>query len=392
MRAVQHPDNPCPDRFPSPGSRTAGAVHTRATTPALTVGDRGHRGRVTTTALIATSDPRLHDEMLRLTAATGVSPLVASRSGEVLNHWAAASVVFVGADLAPELADLAPARRPGVQVVYWGEPDDTVFRPALALGAESVLDLPTAGQFAATMLADLADDFAGPGVLIGVMSGCGGAGATSLTAAVAQVASATDPVMAIDLDVVGPGLDWVLGIEDAAGVRWHDLSTSPGRVSARALRESLPHRGLLSVLTWAPHTLVRPEPAVVREVVTAGARGNRVTVLDLPRGADDTSGDLIARLDLLVLVTRADVCGVASTARMAQMTRTAAGSIRLGLVVRGPSGSEQIADLVGVDLIASMGTQRGLAESVDLGLGPLRGRPGPLARAAVEVLRTAGVR
>ena len=34
----------------------------------------------------------------------------------------------------------------------------------------------------------------------------------------------------------------------------------------------------------------------------------------------------------------------------------------------------------------TMGEQRGLAEAIDLGLGPVRSRRGPLARAATEAL------
>ena len=47
---------------------------------------------------------------------------------------------------------------------------------------------------------------------------------------------------------------------------------------------------------------------------------------------------------------------------------------------------EDLAALTGLPLLAEMTDQRGLAESVDLGLGPVRGRRGPLARAAADVL------
>jgi len=42
--------------------------------------------------------------------------------------------------------------------------------------------------------------------------------------------------------------------------------------------------------------------------------------------------------------------------------------------------------LVGAPVLAAMGEQRGLAEALDLGFGPLRSRRGPLARAARAVL------
>jgi hypothetical protein len=45
-----------------------------------------------------------------------------------------------------------------------------------------------------------------------------------------------------------------------------------------------------------------------------------------------------------------------------------------------------VAALVGAPVLAMMADQRGLAEALDLGLGPVRSRRGPLAAAARELL------
>jgi hypothetical protein len=45
-----------------------------------------------------------------------------------------------------------------------------------------------------------------------------------------------------------------------------------------------------------------------------------------------------------------------------------------------------VAELVGAPVVAQMADQRGLAEALDLGLGPVRSRRGPLAAAARTVL------
>ena len=60
---------------------------------------------------------------------------------------------------------------------------------------------------------------------------------------------------------------------------------------------------------------------------------------------------------------------------------------RFGLVVRG-TGAEpgRVSELVGAPVVASMADQRGLAEALDLGLGPVRSRRGPLVAAARQVL------
>ena len=64
-----------------------------------------------------------------------------------LAAWSGADLVLVGADAAGEVVALAPPRRPGVHVVGHGVADP-VFRAAVELGAESVLDLPDGGGVA----------------------------------------------------------------------------------------------------------------------------------------------------------------------------------------------------------------------------------------------------
>jgi hypothetical protein len=44
--------------------------------------------------------------------------------------------------------------------------------------------------------------------------------------------------------------------------------------------------------------------------------------------------------------------------------------------------------VVGAPVIAEMPDQRGLAEAIDLGLGPVRSRRGPLGRTSLRVLDT----
>ena len=107
--------------------------------------------------LAATRDPALADELARLAAAAG-APLVVVPSAEaVLRRWTSAPVVLVGADLAAELVELAPPRRPGVQVVAWSPAPPGSFRDALLVGAERVVELPVGAEFVAELLTDLGE-------------------------------------------------------------------------------------------------------------------------------------------------------------------------------------------------------------------------------------------
>jgi secretion/DNA translocation related CpaE-like protein len=336
------------------------------------------------TPLIITRDETLLDELLRLAAAAGVLPEVVPDAGAALPSWAAAPVVMVGTDVAAEVARIGPPRRAGVQLIGWGGVPDEVFRLAVALGAENVAELPRSEAWVLEMLADTGDGAPGESVTIGVVGGSGGSGSTTFACCLALAAARRSPACLIDADPLGPGVDRVLGFDRMDGVRWDTLQQTTGRISARSLREALPRRHDLGVLTWQPDVQVSLQPFAVREAMSAAARGHRVVVLDLPRAGGSLGEELMARCSVVVLVVRATVPGLASAARV---TASASRSGSVGLVVRGQGADPaRVARVVGAPVLAAMADQRGLDEAVDLGLGPMRSRRSVLARTADRVL------
>lgn len=334
--------------------------------------------------LIITRDETLLDELLRLGAAAGVTPEVAPDGLGGLAGWAAAPLVLVGADAAEELAELRPMRRDGVHVVSWGAFPAEAMRTAITLGAENVAELPQSGEWVVEQLTDLGDERPRRARTIGVLGGSGGAGATVLSAALGQVAATRGLAVVIDADPLGPGLDRVLGMEDRSGVRWDELCQTTGRLGATAFRESLPRRSGLGVLTWYTGRTGSLQPFAVREVMSAAQRGHETVVVDLPRMRDDLLDEALARCDQVVVVARPSVTGLASAARVVAGLPDAG---RAGLVLRGPGlDPDDVSRVVPTPVLLRMGDQRGLVESIDLGLGPVRTRRSPLARAARAVL------
>ncbi|MGZ5398915.1 MAG: septum site-determining protein Ssd [Nocardioides sp.] len=339
--------------------------------------------------LLITRDETLLDELVRLAAAAGVTPVVAPDGLRGLAGWAAAPLVLVGDDIAAELAELRPTRRDGVHVVSWGTFPDEAMRVALALGAENVAELPQSGEWIVEQLTDLGDERPRRAWTVGVVGGSGGAGASVLAAAVGQVAAGLGPAVVVDADPLGPGLDRVLGMEDRAGVRWDELCQTTGRLGATAFRESLPRRDGLGVLTWYAGRRGVLQPFAVREVLSAAQRGHETVVVDLPRSGDGVIEEVVARCDLVLVVALPTVHGLASAARV--VAGLPGGGTTL--VLRGPGLEDaDVARVVPVPVLLRMSDQRGLAESIDLGLGPVRSRRSPLARAAREVLSRAVAR
>lgn len=334
------------------------------------------------TVLLLTRSGPVHDAVVPLCAAAGVGVEVGGDPGPALAGWAGAGLVLVGVDVAERVASLAPPRRDGVHLVGHA-PDDGAFRAAVALGATSVVDLPEGSPWLVDALADVGER-SSPGRVVGVVGGAGGAGATTLACALAQWRASRAPTLLVDTDPLGPGLDHLLGMEHVPGVRWEGLADTAGRLGARALREGVPRRDDLGVVTWAGARRALDLPAV-RRCLSAAARGHDLVVLDLARQGSPLA-ELADRCDELLVVTPASVPGLAATARLvAELGRPG----RAGLVLRsGGVGDADAERVTGLPVVAAMGDQRGLAASLDRGLGPLAGR-GPLARTARDLLGSA---
>src|SRR3954470_23867215 len=353
---------------------------------ARAVGARRQRGAMTA-PLIVTADESLLDELLRLAAAAGSTPEVAHDVPAALRGWLKAPLVLVGADLADDLARAAPSRREAVFVVLLGAVPDRAFQVALAIGAESVAELPRSEGWLVERLTDVVDTGPARGLTIGVIGGSGGSGATTFACALVQVGSRVGPAVVVDLDPLGPGVDRVLGLDLVDGVRWDALGHTTGRLSARALRESLPSHQQVAALTWQAGSRPRPLQAfAVREALSAARRGHDTVVVDLPRVPDPLTEEVAARCDQVVVVVVTTVAGVAAAMRRCARFANPAS---LGLVVRGSGmDDETVSRAIGVPVLHRMPDQRGLAEAIDVGLGPVRTRRGPLGQASAAVLAT----
>ena len=332
--------------------------------------------------LIVTADESLLDDLLRLAAAAGTVPEVASDITAARRAWTAAGAVVVGADFAAAVAEVRLPRRDGVVIVAGLPPDGRTWAHAVALGAAEVHTLPEAQGALIDLFGDCLEGSGAEATTVSVIGSCGGSGATTFAVALAMTsAGAARPTLVVDADPVGGGIDLVVGAEHAPGVRWPELAGTSGRLSAASLSDALPKLGALSMLSHDRAEAVPIAAAAMRSVLAAGRRGHELVVVDLPRRLDPAAEEAVVRSELMLMIVPAEVRAVAAASRVLASVRELAP--RLGLVVRGPGPgglrAEQIEESLGVPVWALMRPDRRLGPALDEGLGPLRRRRGPLA-------------
>jgi secretion/DNA translocation related CpaE-like protein len=334
--------------------------------------------------LLVTSDPALLDDLLRLSARAGVEVEVAPDAVAARGAWPRAPLVLVGPDVVGGLTRTPLPRRPGVVLVPRTAADEqAAWAAAARVGAESVQVLPPAESLLVERLAAASVGLEAART-VAVVPGCGGAGASTLAAALALAAPRVDPgtrSVLVDLDPLGGGVDLLVGAEALPGLRWPALAGTRGRTGPDELRAALPTVEGTGVLSWDRGDPVElPVPAL--EAVLAAARaGHDLVVLDVPRSGGAAADAALATAAAVLLVTPADVRSAAATARVARRLTGVVADVRL--VVRESSGARlpagPVARAVGLPLAGRLGAEPGLVAARDRGEPPGRAPRGPLA-------------
>ncbi|MBA4866569.1 septum formation initiator [Streptomyces sp. PSKA54] len=335
--------------------------------------------------LIVTEDVELLDDLLRLCAAAGARPEVHHGVPEQRGDWEAAPLVLVGDDAAVRVR--GAVRRRGVVLVGHDQDDPDVWQRAVEIGADHVLRLPDGEQWLVDRIADVAEGAGLPALTVGVIGGRGGAGASTLACALA-VTSAREGrrTLLVDADPLGGGLDVLLGGETADGLRWPAFAESRGRVGGSALEESLPELHALRVLSWDRGDSVVVPPEAVRAVLAAARRRGGSVVVDLPRRVDDGTAEVLAQLDLGLLVVPPELRAVAAARRVASVVGMVLQDLRVVVGAgRGGGGlgglpAEEVARLLGLPLAGELPVEPGLLAAQASGTPPGAAARGPLAR------------
>jgi secretion/DNA translocation related CpaE-like protein len=294
--------------------------------------------------------------------------MVATDPVSVRRWWGHAALVIVGDDLAGHLAP-AVARRGAVVVVTRSEVEIGLLRQAVALGAERVVTLPADEGWLVEQMG-VAGDGHGRAAVVAVVGCRGGAGSSTLAAAVARHAVAESlSCVLVDADPYGGDLDLLLDMTDDPGLRWDDLAAAGGRLPASPLAAALPRRdgvALLCARNVRPAQRAGgrgergdslPAPAAAMgAVVGALVRSFDLVLVDVPRWLPLSAQPVLDVADVVLLMTTADLRGVAAGRRVVADLDDHGPPLRL-VVRQGRSGSadpDEVARWLGVPLAARL--------------------------------------
>jgi secretion/DNA translocation related CpaE-like protein len=335
--------------------------------------------------LALVGDPVLRDDVDRVAAAAGLQ-VVHATDPSSRKVWTAAAVVLLDVQAARRCADRALPRRDRVVLVGRAEPGAAEWEAAIAVGAQQVITVPAQdGELMAELsdAAEVARDEGRRGAVVAVVAGRGGAGASVFAAALAQTAP---DALLVDADPWGGGIDLVVGTEAEAGLRWPDLALQGGRLNFAALRDALPRRHGVSVLSFG-RVGGDIDAAPLGAVIDAGCRGGATVICDVPRRSTAAAETALDSADLVVVVAPADVRSCAAAAAITQWVSSL--NPNAGVVVRGPAPgglrSGDVAEIIGLPLLAAMRPQSNVAVVLERGGLRVR-RRSPLAAAARRVL------
>ncbi|MGO3326303.1 septum site-determining protein Ssd [Gordonia sp. (in: high G+C Gram-positive bacteria)] len=340
-----------------------------------------------TDVLLVLAAEELHADLARCAAAAGYT-MVVGDAAACRHDWLRARAVAVDADASAVLADLHPPRRPAVVVVGASEDDTRRWQSGLSLGAQGGFVLPDEEAGLAGALSEFRRPVRTPAGAVAVIGGHGGAGASSLAAAVALVAADLGQrVLLLDADQSGAGCDLILGVEDEPGLRWSNVTGESGAIAGPALRAALPGAGRISVITSGRDDVEPLRPDTVLAVVDAARSAGDVVIADVGREPGSVAAGLVDSADFAVVVTTASVHAVSATRRTAARL---VGDRDAVLVVRGPSPgglrASEVASAIGLPLLGGYRPERALAQRCEASGLRLK-RHGPLTTAAQDVYR-----
>ncbi|HEX7352960.1 hypothetical protein [Brachybacterium sp.] len=268
---------------------------------------------------------------------------------DLVESSADTAVVCMATDTAALLADARTPVRPRTPLlVVTDEPEVTpaAWARALEAGARAVLRLPSGSEELLSRFAELARPRSAS-LLLGVVGGCGGAGASSFAARLAAAARPLGAVTLIDADPSGGGVDLLVEAPSLEGISWQETADL-GPDDGEALRAGLPAVDEVRLLVsgQGPGPRVQALPPVLSALAPLGG----TVVVDLAESWVPAAAE---HLDLLLVVVPATDHAVRAAARRLRSWQVSGGRARLVVRRSGPLSPREVVEDLALPLAAA---------------------------------------
>jgi secretion/DNA translocation related CpaE-like protein len=277
-----------------------------------------------------------------------------------------------------------------VVVVSGSVPDEALWRATVELGAVGLIRLPDDERSLVDLIGRASEASAVDGTTLVVVGACGGAGASTLAAALAGTSARRASTLLVDGDPLGGGIDVLLGVERATGARWPEFAAARGRLPTVALTDGVPAVDGLAVLSWDRGGPGRLEPDALAAVMEAAARAYRRVVVDLPRWLPGGPSGPVSGADVTVLLVPATVRATAAASLIISALDPSTTPL---LVVRDPGRGRltgrEVGSALGLSVTATLHTESAVEAAARRGDPPLRRARGSLGQVCRTVLAAA---
>ncbi|ASK65365.1 hypothetical protein CFK39_05445 [Brachybacterium avium] len=221
-----------------------------------------------------------------------------------------------------------------------------VWSAALTAGARAVLPLPGRSDELLSRLAELARPRS-TATLLGVVGGCGGAGASSFAARLAAAARAQGPITLVDADPLGGGADLLVEAPALEGIRWREAAAL-GSDDGEALHAGLP--GVDEVRLLVAGEDPGPTEQTLPPVLSALSVLGGTVVVDLSPALVPAAAE---HLHQLLVVVPATDHAVRAAARRLRAWQLPSGLARAVVRRSGPLGAGEVCEDLALPLATS---------------------------------------
>lgn len=343
----------------------------RRHTPLTDTGARAPGG-ATPFIAIAVADPVTLAEVQHIAVATGYEARSVEAGPGVLRQVRGAFALIIDAPSATDIPREAVGLLPDAVYVVAADPGPIDWRAAAGVKADGAYLIPAQSPELLTALGHKGLPRHGSaGTVMGIYGAVGGVGTSTIAASIAmELAAQGQAPIAVDGDPYSGGLDLLLGIENSPGPRWPELSGAKEQLTAAQLHQALPTTANgVSVVAAGRSGGAGPRPCtaadlshMLHEIAASGG----TAIVDL--GRIEQAVEVAGECDTVLAVTAAEV---RATAALAEGVAALASQGREPLVIvrhRAWSGLgiEEIESIARAQVIAELGTIRGLAKTTEI--------------------------